>query len=151
MQRVSKKYPRRIEVVSSAIIENNSGEILLVQSPKWCNKWTLPGGHIQPGETIIKSVLREVGEETGLKISPICIISWGELINSSNFHRYAHFIYFDVYCKLSGGKLRLDKHELTAFKWVLPKDALQLDLAESYPETIQKYIDYVMASAILIP
>lgn len=141
MPKVAKKYPRGIEVVSSAIIENNSGEILLAQSQKWNNKWTLPGGHIKPGETIIKSVIREVEEETGLKISPICIISWGELINSSDFHRHAHFIYFDVYCKLSSGKFKLDKHELTAFKWILPKDALQLDLAESYLETIQRYIE----------
>jgi len=72
MPKVSKKYPRGIEVVSSAIIKNNSGEILLAQSQKWNNKWTLPGGHIKPGETIIKSVLREVEEETGFKISPIC-------------------------------------------------------------------------------
>lgn len=142
MKKYSNKHPVGIEIVGSAIIENNNGEILLAQSSKWNTKWTLPGGHIELGETIFKTVSREAEEETGLKINPISIISSGELINSQDFYRKAHFIYFDVYCKLIDGELKLDQAELTVFKWILPEDALRLDLAESYPETIQKYIDY---------
>ncbi|MFH0937228.1 MAG: NUDIX domain-containing protein [Candidatus Daviesbacteria bacterium] len=135
-------YPRGVEVVCSAIIENSEGKILLTQSPKWNNKWVLPGGHIEPGETILQATSREVGEETGLELKSIATITSGDLISSKDFHRPAHFIYFDVYCKQTGGKLQLDDKELTAFKWVTPKEALTLDLAESYPETIQKFIDY---------
>ena len=39
-------------------------EILLIQDSK--NRWTIPKGHIEPGETAKQTALREIGEEAGL-------------------------------------------------------------------------------------
>lgn len=39
-------------------------EILLIQDSK--NRWTIPKGHIEPGETAKATALREIGEEAGL-------------------------------------------------------------------------------------
>lgn len=68
MSRQKRKFSRGVEVVGSAIIENPEGKILLVRSPKWHDKWTMPGGHIEPGETIEKALLREAEEEIGLSL-----------------------------------------------------------------------------------
>lgn len=138
----SKGVKKGIEVVCSAIIENSRGKILLVQSPKWSNKWILPGGHIEPGETIKAAIEREAEEEIGLKLKAGAIISYGELINSKDFHRSAHFIYFDLLCKPRTTKVKIDNQEITGYLWVKPEKALEMDLAESYPETIQNYIKY---------
>ena len=35
---------------------------------KFPNAWVLPGGHIEPEESMERSVIREVYEETGIKI-----------------------------------------------------------------------------------
>ena len=136
------KFPRGVEVVGSAIIENRQGKILLTQSPKWSNKWTMPGGHIDPGEKVSEGITREVEEEVGLKVEFIDVIAWGELIDSKDFHRPAHFIYFDVYYKLASEEVKLDNVELKAYRWLTPNEALKLDLAESYSDTIQKFIEY---------
>ena len=137
------KYERGIEIVGGTTIENDNGEILLTQSPKWNNKWCMPGGHIDGGETIFKALVREGKEETNLDLEAIEIYYWGELINPKDFYRPAHFIFFDAYCKVIGGEVKLDNTELTLFKWIRPEDALkQLDLADSYPESIQKFIEY---------
>jgi nucleoside triphosphatase len=138
----SSLFPRSIEVVNSAVIENDQGEILLTQSPKWNGKWVFPGGHIDPGETILESCEREGEEETGLKLKAVKIFNYGEMLGSKDFHRPAHFIFFDAHCRVIGGKLRLDEEELSACKWLLPKDALTLDLAESLRESIEAYIAY---------
>lgn len=136
------KFPRGVEVVGSAIIENEKGQILLTQSPKWSNKWTMPGGHIDPGEKVSEGITREVEEEVGLRVKFIDVIAWGELIGSKDFHRPAHFIYFDVYYKLVSDLIKLDGAEIKAYKWATPSEALRLDLAESYTETIQEFIEY---------
>lgn len=134
-------FPRGVEVVGSAIIENNNGEILLVKSPKWSNKWIMPGGHIEPGEHISRALEREAEEETGLKLKSVEIISFGELIGSKYFHRPAHFIYFDLLCKLESNNIKLDNNELIEYKWVKANDALKMNLAESYDTTIKDYIN----------
>lgn len=143
MSENSAKFPRGVEVIGSAIITNKKGEVLLTKSPKWNNKWIMPGGHIEPGESILDGVVREAEEESSLKLRPIAIVHWGELINPADFHRPAHFIFFDVYCQTIGGELKLDDDELTEHQWVKPEEALQLGLAESYSETIRKFIEYL--------
>lgn len=46
-------------------------EILLIQDSK--GRWTIPKGHIEPGETAKVTARREIEEETGLKhVSVLC-------------------------------------------------------------------------------
>ena len=43
---------------------NNGVEILLIQDSK--DRWTIPKGHIEEGETAQETAKREIGEEAGL-------------------------------------------------------------------------------------
>lgn len=47
-------------------------EILLIQDGK--NRWTIPKGHIEEGETAQDTTRREIGEEAGLK--DVDVLSW---------------------------------------------------------------------------
>ena len=47
-------------------------EILLIQDSK--NRWTIPKGHIEPGETAKQTAIREIGEEAGL--FHIQVLTW---------------------------------------------------------------------------
>ncbi|MBR6097318.1 NUDIX domain-containing protein [Candidatus Saccharibacteria bacterium] len=47
-------------------------EILLIQDSK--NRWTIPKGHIEPGETAKQTAVREIGEESGLK--HVDVLTW---------------------------------------------------------------------------
>lgn len=47
-------------------------QFLLVQDAR--NRWTIPKGHVEKGETIKQTALREITEETGLQF--ITIKSW---------------------------------------------------------------------------
>ena len=53
----------------STIIQE-AGRILLVQEAKQQNRelWNLPGGHLEEDETLQQGALREVFEETGLRV-----------------------------------------------------------------------------------
>lgn len=61
-------------VGACAAIFDEQGRILCVRQNSGIRKWTLPGGHVECGETPVEAVVREVREETGF------IVEAGELI-----------------------------------------------------------------------
>lgn len=48
---------------------DGAGRVLLIEQP-WAEGWLAPGGALQPGESLEEGVVREVHEETGVKITP---------------------------------------------------------------------------------
>jgi ADP-ribose pyrophosphatase YjhB (NUDIX family) len=57
--------------------KNSQIEILLIQDAK--NRWTIPKGHIEEGESAKETAMREIGEETGL--TDIKVMNWLGKIN----------------------------------------------------------------------
>jgi mutator protein MutT len=55
------------------IVRNDPGEILLEKRSD-CGLWGLPGGRIEPGESIVEAALREVREETGLTVEIVRLL-----------------------------------------------------------------------------
>jgi 8-oxo-dGTP diphosphatase len=53
-----------------AVIARDDGRLLLIQRGNEPGRglWSLPGGHVEPGESEVDAVAREVLEETGLRV-----------------------------------------------------------------------------------
>lgn len=66
---IGKKMPNL--AASAAVIR--SGQILLTKR-KDLEAWCLPGGHVDPGETVAQAAVREIYEETGLEIALIRLV-----------------------------------------------------------------------------
>ena len=80
------------ELCNMCMITDSEGRVLVQERlPKPSNPWsglTFPGGHVEPGETVVASVIREVQEETGLNVSNLqnCgYIQWYNPIKQSQY------------------------------------------------------------------
>ena len=58
----------RAELTVLCLIEKGSTILLQNRVKKDWRGYTLPGGHIEPGESIVDAVVREMQEETGLTV-----------------------------------------------------------------------------------
>lgn len=123
----SKKPAERPISTVGALIYNTSGKILLVRTHKWNNKWGIPGGKIERGETAETALKRETHEETGLHISSIQFVTAQDCIDSSEFHRPSHFILLNYLAVTEDTEVTLNQ-EAEEFGWFDIKEAFDLDL-----------------------
>src|ERR1700691_3393424 len=75
---------RRIPCVG-AVIKDPAGRLLLIKRghEPGAGLWSLPGGRIEPGETDEEAVVREILEETGLRVE--CRELGGAVIEVSDY------------------------------------------------------------------
>ena len=88
---MKQKFP---EPTVGALIFNRQGKLLLVNSPKWFDKYTIPGGHVELGENMETALKREVKEEVGLDIEVKGFLNWQEAIYSEEFYKPKHFVLY---------------------------------------------------------
>ena len=54
-------------VAAGAVVTRRGGEVLLVHRPRY-DDWSFPKGKRDPGEHVVATAVREVSEETGLRV-----------------------------------------------------------------------------------
>lgn len=96
-----------------AVIRDREGRILLVRHRRerggfWQGKWICPGGKLAPGETLAEGALREVLEETHLRIRLGRILAPFERIVRENGGVTLHVVYVDFLADLIEGDLEPD-------------------------------------------
>ncbi|MCP3129647.1 NUDIX hydrolase [Shewanella sp. KJ2020] len=62
-------FEDRFRLSSHGVITNDSGQVLLLKANYGNFAWGLPGGALEPGETIHEALLRECKEELGLEVN----------------------------------------------------------------------------------
>lgn len=139
----NKKYDYP-EAIVGALIVNDEGKILLGQSVKWADKWTVFGGHVELGEKMEEAVKREVKEETGLDVEVEAPLYFSESIFSKEFHNKRHFVFLDYICKYNGeGKVKVNEEfKKDKYQWVSIDEAKKMDLAIGTKQIIEKYLKY---------
>lgn len=65
--------PNRLIPAASAVVADGDGRILLARR-RDNELWTIPGGAMEPGESISQTALREVKEETGIDVEVVSLI-----------------------------------------------------------------------------
>lgn len=84
-----------VELTNMCMICDGNGNVLVqnkVNHPTW-QGWTFPGGHVEKGEYVTPSVIREMREETGLTIESPRLCGIKEFHKREDEKRYIVFLY----------------------------------------------------------
>ena len=138
----AQKYP---EPTVGGLILNRKRELLLVKSPKWRDRYTIPGGHVEIGETLVEALKRELKEEVGVQVDDPELLIIQEAIFTREFFRKRHFIFFDYMCKTKNSIVKVDGKEITSFRWINPEDALKLNLDAFTKKSVEAVIARMIA------
>jgi acetyl-CoA carboxylase carboxyl transferase subunit beta len=86
-------------VVAVGAVAVVDGALLLVRRrhPPEPGRWTLPGGKLEPGESVPEAVEREVLEETGLRVHCGALVGWAERRGPGH-----HFVILDFAVAVDG-------------------------------------------------
>lgn len=130
------------EPTVGGLVQRSDGKVLLCESHKWPGKYTVPGGHVELGETCEEALVREIREEVGLKIEVLDLLSIQQVIYPNEFWKRAHFIFFDYLCAANGIQtVKVDMEEIQNTVWVNPKDALDLKIDRYLRHFIMRFLD----------
>jgi 8-oxo-dGTP diphosphatase len=115
----ARSYPERpFLAVSAAIVR--AGQVLVVRRARAPadGLFSLPGGVVEIGETLMQAVIREVAEETALTIEPVGLAGYREAITRDRDDRVArHFVILPFAARWLAGEPVLNE-ELSEARWL---------------------------------
>ena len=128
------------------MIEDGEGRVLIQdrKNPNWPG-YTFPGGHVEPGESFVGSVIREVCEETGLTIEhpTLCGIKQFQTKEGARY-----LVLFYKANRFSGTLTSSDEGEVF---W-LPREELDHSpLASDFAEMLKVFEDDTLSEFYYLP
>ena len=135
--------PNSLRPAAAVALFDSIGNILLLRR-KGNDKWTMPGGTLDFGESLTDCAMREMREETGLQIritgligtytDPRILIAYSD----GEVRQEFTFVYG---AEIESGELNIDNESKEA-AWVPLSSAVELPLAESQRRRLKDVMQY---------
>jgi len=136
-----RKYPKRPYLAVSAAILRD-GKVLIVRRARnpALNLYTLPGGGVEVGETLVQAAQREVREETALEVEPIGLAGHREVIVRDGDGRVErHFLIMCFAARWRSGEVTLNE-ELDDARWIAPDELAAFETTDGLAAIVAEAI-----------
>src|SRR5690349_6913040 len=134
-----REYPERPIIGVGGVVISDSRVLLARRGGlPLQGQWSIPGGTLEVGETLIEGVQRELAEETGIEVRVRTLIEVFERIDrdSSGKLQY-HFVVLDYLCEAVRGTARAGS-DVTEVSWAAPAELERYALTEIAGRVIRK-------------
>ncbi len=141
-------YPTRpFLAVSAAILRD--GKVLVVRRARApaSGVFSLPGGVVEAGETLVDAVRREVVEETSLLIEPVALAGYREVVARDGDDKVErHFVILPFAARWVAGEPKLND-ELSEWRWVDPAEVASMATTPGLAEIVASAVGLLKADS----
>lgn len=143
----SRSYPQRpFLAVSAAIVRGDRLLVVRRARPPALGVYTLPGGVVEVGETLVEAVAREVLEETSLSVEPVGLAGFREtVVRDAEDRVERHFVILCFAARWTGGEPVLNE-ELSEARWLRPDELAALPTTPGLAEIVAAAFDRLRAA-----
>lgn len=142
----SREFPERpIVGVGGVLIENDKTLLIRRGTEPLLGQWSIPGGTLELGETLIEGVARELLEETALVVKVHDLIEVFERINPADAARSRggngrprfHFVIADYLCERVAGEPQAGS-DVTDIAFAREDELEKFELTETATRVVRK-------------
>jgi ADP-ribose pyrophosphatase YjhB (NUDIX family) len=137
---MGREYPDRPFLGVGAVILDAQRRVLLVLRGgiPMKGEWSLPGGVLETGETIVEGMKREILEETGLRVEAVRFAGvYDRILRDADGKPQYHYVLVDHVCKVVGGVLKAGS-DVDDVRWVSESELSKHHLAELTEKVIRE-------------
>lgn len=126
---MQREYPDAPIVTVGAVIVRE-GRVLLIEraNPPNKDRWSIPGGVVEVGETLAEAVAREAAEEAQVQVEPGRVVAIRDLILRDHEGRVQyHYVLIDLTARYLSGEPRAGT-DAKQVRWVSEAEFEQIDV-----------------------
>jgi 8-oxo-dGTP diphosphatase len=134
-----REYPERpIVGVGGVVIANGRALLIKRGYPPLQGEWSIPGGTLELGETLVEGVRRELAEETGIEVNVLDLIEVFERVTRDETGKvHYHFVILDYLCEAISGSARAGS-DVTDVTWASEVELEQYSLTPTATRLIRR-------------
>ena len=136
---VRREYPERPLVgVGGVVIRDERTLLVRRGSAPLEGEWSIPGGMLELGETILEGVRRELLEETAIEVRVLDLIEVFERVTRDEAGKLKyHFVILDYLCEAVRGEAQAGS-DVTDVAWARESELSKYSLTPTATRVIQK-------------
>ncbi len=135
---MSREYPEAPVAAVGVVVVREDGRLLLARraNPPAQGLWSLPGGRIELGETVVEAARREVREECGVECEPLEVFHAVDRVFRDREGRVQyHYLIVEVLARWVSGEVSPGSDASEA-DWFKTRELSSLDITPGVAEVV---------------